>query len=95
VPTQPPPAPRKRANEDELSDGATKVALFCVPWITWKVSGPWVVAGKTPPSTITGNDDLGEDVLFYIPPSVRVEFLTFTGQVKVRLFNDPDLKLVR
>ena len=92
VSTQPPPTPCRRARDDELYESATKIGLFCVPWIAWRISGPWVIVAMMSSNAITAHDDLGEEILYQIPLSVRAEFFTSTGQDKVSTFNDSNIK---
>ena len=75
----------QRNLKDELRPVATKILFHCVPWPEmWTVSGRHIVATSSLRlSSITASDDLGEEILSYVPKSLRPVFLSAAGQSAV------------
>lgn len=78
----------------ELETIATKLFILCVPWSEqWAVYRSWIVRAPTDEEQcklfqhqrITGTDDLGIEILSYIPRHLVSEFLSQAGQSVVSL----------
>jgi hypothetical protein len=61
---------------------AKKIVLLCTPWVTWKVSGTYVLGdlGNRTTGAIVTSDHVGLEILSLVPLEASAVFLTVSGQ---------------
>ena len=70
---------------DELRDVAKRLLVLYSLWPSWMVSGSWIVGDPSTPAVgkITTTDDVGREILSYMPLSLVAAFLSADGQAFV------------
>lgn len=79
---------RRKELRNKFREPAKKILALCMPWPEWTVCGGYLVAKseKTPVGeAIVANDDVGKEVLSFIPDDLKAEFLSDVGQAAVSL----------
>ena len=78
------PEPSKEL-EKALKGVGQKILIFCTPWPMWTISGSWIAAASDEPAVggITGTDDIGREILSYVPLPLVSDFLSTAGQALV------------
>ena len=65
-----------------LKEVGKELFLLYTPWPSWTVSGYWI-AEKPATGVITATDDVGREVLSYVPPPLVADFMSKAGQTIV------------
>ena len=72
-----------KRHKEALRNVAKRILFQCVPWPDmWRVSGDCIVASNSPleDGDITTSDELGTEILSYVPLSLVSAFFTDGGQ---------------
>ena len=65
-----------------LERAGKMIFVLCTPWKSWKVSGSWIAEASSllDAGNITATDDVGREILSYVPLPFVADFLSSTGQ---------------
>jgi len=66
----------------DLKKLGTKIAILCIPWQLWNITGPYIAVTMEPDPAVkvTATDDAGAEILSYVPTTLMTPFLSVGGQ---------------